>query len=146
MITIEYIDGKPSAIKQEEIIVRNKDIPKGFAKPDVKEVFISQDGKDFGVIFKLASKLPAIWKRFYLTKEDGYIYDPEEALHAAYQSGGYIDDGSGSYVSCPLEGNIPDSIESLSAEEVERRLIAFVTVVHACTQEKTIEKIFYTFN
>ena len=68
MITIEYIDGKASEIKQDEIVVRNKGIPKGFAKPDVKEVFISQEGKDFGIIFKLASKLPAIWKRFFLTK------------------------------------------------------------------------------
>ena len=99
------------------------------------------DGKEFISVFKIASKLPSIWKKYYIRKDDGGIYDPRTALKAAQQSSGFIDDSTGSYVSCPLYGQIPESTQSLKPDDIESRLKTFVLIANRCVEEKTLLQI-----
>lgn len=115
--------------------------PKGFIKPAVKEATVLMGGIEFDAVFKIASKLSSIWKKYYTEKDNGGIYDPHTALEAAQQSGGYIDDSTGSYVSCPLYGKIPDTTKSLKAEEIEARLKSFVIIANQCVEEETLLQI-----
>lgn len=122
-------------------IVMSKGVPKGFAKPEIKELYVQVGKAKFTVTLKVASKLPAIWKRYYVTKEDGVAYDPRLALQKASYSGGYRDDGTDVYVSAPLQGHIPGSVAPLPAEEIARRLSCFVTILNQCVQIETVIKI-----
>lgn len=120
--------------KIENAIVYVKDAPKGFAKPEAKELAISADGIEFKVVLKIAAKLSAIWKEYYQQKDTGTFYDPNEALKHAWQNEGYIHDGSGVYNTMPLENQIPENTPALSAEQVETRAKLFVTVACMCAQ------------
>ena len=125
----------------EDVILYAKGKPKGFVKPVVKEATVMLDGKEFNVVFKIASKLSSIWKKYYAEKDNDGIYDPKTALKSAQQTSGFIDDSSGSYVSCPLCGQIPESTESLKPDEIETRLKAFAVAANQCVEEKTLLKI-----
>ena len=141
METKVIYQGGITASHVSDPILYAKGKPKGFIKPEVKEATVILDGKEFSAVFKITSKLPAIWKRFYAEKDNGGIYDPHVALKAAQQSGGYIDDSTGSYVSCPLYGQIPESTEALKPEDVESRLKTFVLIANQCVEEETLLKI-----
>ena len=122
-------------------IVMSKGVPKGFAKPEIKELYVQAGKAKFTVTLKIASKLPAIWKRYYVTREDGVAYDPRLALQKARYSDGYMDDGTGEFVSTPLQGQIPGGVAPLSTEEVVCRLSDFVTILNQCVMEETVIKI-----
>lgn len=131
-------------VSQERIkdaIVYAKDKPKSFAKPDAKELIVTQDGLEFKVVFKISAKLSPIWKEYYLQKETEKFFDPREALYNAPENDGYIDDGSGVYMTMPLENCIPDDTPALTPEQVEKRLCVFVTIANMCAQPEIAEKI-----
>ena len=128
----------PAAI---EPYVMSKGTPKSFAKPAVSELYYQADGKTFTVTLKIASKLPAMWKRYYVSKEDGVAYDPETVLWKAFNRRPYVDDGSGEMIYNPLYEDFPNSVSPLSADEVEKRLAAFVTLLNRCVLEETVKTI-----
>ncbi len=115
---------------------------KGFAKPDIKELTVNMDGTEFFVVYKVASKIPTLWRRYYQQKDSEMIYDPDDALSKAEESGGYIHDGTGVYVTSPLQGNIPDDATPLSADEIEKRLCKFVEIINLSVTEEYVKKIF----
>lgn len=127
--------------KIEGAIEYSKGQPKGFKKPAVKELTITQDGIEFKVKYKLTSKYAALWKNYYQIREEHSFYDPAVALKSAKLKDGYIDDGSGVYVSAPLADQIPKDTESLTAEEVEIRLKTFITVANKCTEPEVAAEI-----
>lgn len=127
--------------KIEGAIEYSKGQPKGFTKPSVKELTITQDGIEFKVKYKLTSKYSALWKNYYQIRAEHSFYDPDVALKSAKMSDGYIDDGSGVYVSAPLADQIPEDTERLTAEEVETRLKVFITVANKCTDSEVAAKI-----
>ena len=51
------------------------------------------------------------------------------------------DPKTGEYVQAPLQNNIPEGVDPLSADEIEARCVRFVTTVNQCVQENTIKKI-----
>ena len=140
MLNYRKIDSTP----QERIsnaIVFSKDKPKGFVKPEVKELTVLQDGIDFKVVFKISAKLSPIWKEYYQQKDTAPFFDIREALEYASQNDGYIDDGSGNYVTMPLENCIPEDTPRLTPEQVETRLKVFVTIANMCAQPDIVAKI-----
>lgn len=126
-------------------IIRNKaGEPTGFVKPSCKELTTQFGTVTFTVTIKISAKLPAIWKRYYLTKDQGAIYDPAEALKNSFYNTGYVDDSSGTFVSTPLENNIYKETVPLSGYEVTERLSAFVVLLNQCVSDENIKKIIET--
>ncbi len=140
-ITVMYPDGFKADNKAVEPIIYDKGKPKGFAKPDISELTVEMDGTEFFIMFKVASKVPSMWKRYYAKKDKETIYDPEEALSKAYESSGFIHESTGDYVTSPLQYNIPDDATPLSSDEIEKRLCKFVKIINQCVQEESIKKI-----
>lgn len=135
---------KMNRISEEKIegaIEYSKGQPKGFKKPAVKELTITQDGIEFKVKYKLTSKYSALWKNYYQIREEHSFYDPAVVLKNVQMSGGYIDDGSGVYVSAPLADQIPEDTERLTAEDVDIRLKAFITVANKCAEFEVAAEI-----
>lgn len=127
--------------KIEGAIEYSKGQPKGFKKPAVKELAITQDGIEFKVKYKLTAKYSALWKNYYQVREEHSFYDPAVALKSAQMSSGYIHDGSGVYVAVPQEDQISEDTENLTAEEVETRLKVFITVANKCTDPEVAAEI-----
>ena len=126
-------------------IIRNKaGEPTGFVKPSCKELTTQFGTVTFTVTIKISAKLPAIWKRYYLTKDQGAIYDPAEALKNSFYNTGYVDNSSGTFVSTPLENNIYEGTVPLSGYEVTERLSAFVVLLNQCVSDENIKKIIET--
>ncbi|MDO5326062.1 MAG: leucine-rich repeat domain-containing protein [Clostridia bacterium] len=128
----------PAAI---EPFVMSKGAPKSFAKPAVTELYYQLGGKTFTITLKIASKLPSIWKRYYLTREDGEAYDPLTVLKKATSSGPYLDDGSGEMIYNPLAEDFPELVAPLSSDQVVERLSAFAVILNRCVLEEPVRKI-----
>ena len=138
---VTYPADAPDMSAAIEPFVMSKDKPKSFTKPAVEELYV-QDGKwQFTVTFKGATKLSSIWKRFYLKRDKGEVYDSSEALNKASQSSSYVDAMTGVYVSNPLQECFPDDIEPLPADVVEKRVVSFVTLCNQCVQPDIVQKI-----
>ncbi len=114
---------------------------KAFIKPPYTDLTVEADKVKFTVTLKISSKLPSMFRRYYLTKEDGVAYDPETVLKKVPFSRGYTDDRTGVFIGNPLEGNIPENADPLSPDEVEKRLITFVTILNHSVRSENVKKI-----
>ncbi len=130
---VVYSDGSQPDNGVIQPIIMSAGKPKGFAKPAVKEAQVLVGGEAFTVVFKIAGRLPGLWKQYYLTKEDGDLFDPRTAVF-------YSEPGA-EYLELPIRGEIPTWLVPLSADEVEKRLCAFVKASNICVREENVKAV-----
>ena len=140
-IVVTYPADAPVMTGKIAPIVMSAGKPKSFAKPEIKELYVQDGTVKYTITLKVATKIPGIWRQFYLNKDSNRIFDPREAFKKSFYTSGYTDPKTGEYVQAPLQNNIPEGVDPLSADEIEARCVRFVTTVNQCVQENTIKKI-----
>lgn len=140
-MAVTYPSDVPAPTAPLDLYAVSKGQPKGFTKPPVKEIHVHDGKNQFTVTLKFASKYASLWKRYYLEKDSGALYDPKSALMKAEHKAGYIDDKTGNYIASSLITDFPEDLEALSPDMIENRLESFVTICNRCILKETVQSI-----